>query len=321
MKVSLLFFVSLLSLQMLVAQNIAGRWEGYLDHSEGAAAKDGYKEYWERGVWKKGTQTHNVELSLQYNKKKNNYTGEYYTEEATKKTHYARFALRVAVDNKGNIHYKTTSKIFETKNQLNQGFCFSEANLTWTEDKKYEYLQGVWVGWDDKKNSCASAHIWIRRKKRFKDTPEPILAMVEKVDTVVEMNIVAPTTPKDISVKEPFVSKPTYTNRKQVTKETIHVPKDSIWVYISDSNREDGDIVSLEFNDQLLIKEYTLTSHKKGFRVRLQPGVNILTLIAHNLGEIPPNTAAVEVERADGRKLIILESDMDTSEAIHIIKE
>lgn len=301
--------------------NIGGRWLGYLDHSEGATAKDGYKDYWERGVWKAGTKTHNVELLLQYNKKKDNYIGEYYTEEASKKTHYARFAVRATVDKKGGVYYKTTSKIFETKNQLNPGFCFSEANLTWTEDKKYEYLEGTWTSWDNKKKTCAPAHIWLRRKKRFKDNPEPILAVVEKIDTVVEMNSIVPPKQKDTLVEEPFVPKPAYSNRKLVIKETLHVPKDSIWIQVSDSNREDGDIISLEFNGELLVKEYTLTTAKKGFRVKLQPGVNILTLIAHNLGEIPPNTAALEIERAEGRKLIILESDMDTSESIQIIKE
>lgn len=306
---------------MLIAQDIAGRWEGYLDHSEGASSKDGYKDYWERGIWKEGTKTDNVELTLQFNKKKKAYTGEYYTEDATKKTHYARFAIRATVDPNGAIHYKTTSKIFETKNQRNQGFCFSEANLTRSEDKKYEYLEGVWTSWDDKKKKCTPAHIWIRRKKRFKDNPEPVLAVVEKIDTVVEMNVIVPPTPKDTLAEEPLVAKPAYSNRKLITKETIHVPKDSIWIQVSDSNREDGDIISLEFNGQLLLKEYTLTTEKKGFRVRLQPGVNILTLIAHNLGEIPPNTAALEVERAEGRKRIVLESDMDTSESIHIIKE
>lgn len=321
MKVSLLFFISFLSFKMLVAQDIAGRWEGYLDHSKGASSKDGYKDYWERGIWKEGTKTHNVELSLKLNKNKKAYTGEYYTEDATKKTHYARFAIRATVGKNSAIHYKTTSKIFETKNQLNQGFCFSEANLTRSEDKKYVYLEGVWTSWDDKKKQCVPAHIWIRQKKRVKDTPEPVLAMVEKIDTVVEMNVITPPEPKDTVVEEPLVVKPAYSNRKLITKETLHVPKDSIWIQVSDSNREDGDIISLEFNGELLIKEYTLTTQKKGFRVRLQPGVNILTLIAHNLGEIPPNTAALEIERAEGRKRIILESDMDTSESIQIIKE
>lgn len=320
MKTSLICFILLICFQLSIAQNIGGRWEGYLDHSKGASSKDGYKDYWERGVWKEGTQTHNVELTLQYNKKKNHYTGAYYTEEAAKKTHYARFAVRAEVD-KNYISYKTTSKIFETKNQLNPGFCFSEAQLTWSQDKKYEYLEGVWTGWDDKKRACASAHIWLRRKKRFKDTPEPVLAAVEKIDTVVEMNIVTPPKPKDPPVKEPLVKKETYANRKQIVKETMHVPKDSIWIQVSDSNREDGDIISLEFNGKILIKEYTLTSKKKGFRVKLKPGINTLTLVAHNLGEIPPNTAAIEVERAEGRKLIVLESDMDTSESIQIIKE
>jgi hypothetical protein len=104
-------------------------------------------------------------------------------------------------------------------------------------------------------------------------------------------------------------------------KELMTVSKDSITVDVWDGNREDGDIISLVFNGKVLLEKHVLTKSKKSFRVALQKGQNVLTLIAHNLGDIPPNTAALEVERNEGRKKITLSSDMLKSESILIMKE
>ncbi|BDS09382.1 hypothetical protein [Aureispira anguillae] len=338
MKSNLILFFCLLSIQWSLAQNISGRWEGYLDQSSGASSMDGYKDYWERGLWKKGTKTHDLQLTFKYNEKKKSYTGEYYINEAIKKAHFARFAIKASVFNQ-KVRYSTTSKIFETKNTLNLGFCYNQATLNWSEDGKYEYLEGKWRGWNDDKRSCAPAHIWVRRRKRnYSPPPKPPVVVakkpvpppspvvkkeepiepLDKVDTV-EILTVDSIAVDTVHPKPPVV--PNFNNRKLIVKETIHVPKDSIWIHVWDSNREDGDIISLEFNGQLILKKYTLSLQKKGFRVALNKGENVLTLIAHNLGEIPPNTAAVEIEREEGKKLIVLESDMDSSELIKIIRE
>lgn len=342
MKAIIIVFIFFLGNQWTFAQNIAGRWEGYLDQSKGASAIDGYKEYWERGLWKKGTKTHDLQLTFTYNKQKKRYTGEYYINEAVKKSHFARFAIRASVHSQ-KVRYSTTSKIFETKNTLNLGFCYNEATLTWSEDDKYEYLQGKWRGWNDQKRACAPAHIWVRRKKRIATPPSPPptptppsppvvvkkdppkvkkVTPVPTIDSIVSPSIDSSLIPSKVDSPSIVIApEPDYQKRTLITKETMHLSKDSIWIDIWDGNREDGDIISLEFNQQLILKNYTLTKQKKRCRVALQKGVNILTLIAHNLGEIPPNTADLEIERHEGKKHLSLESDMDSSESIKIIRE
>ncbi len=321
--------VFLLSIQLMTAQDIGGdAWKGYLDQSSEAAKMKQYKVYWDKGVWKKGKKSHDLKLTFKYNEKKKRYTGEYYINEAVNKAHYGRFALEATVSDK-KVRYKTTYKIFETKNQLNLGFCFSSATLNYSEDEHYEYLEGAWKGWNDNGRACAGAHILVRRAKDGYVEPEPVVVkepeppIVEKIDTVVEMNVdtVAEEPVKVVKEPEPVPEIVDYSKRKLLTKDKMHVPKDSILVQIWDSNRVDGDIVSLDFNGQLILSNYALTSIPKSIKVRLNSGENVLTLVAHNLGDIPPNTAALSIEREEGHKTIILKSDMDQSECIKIIKE
>ena len=145
---------------------------------------------------------------------------------------------------------------------------------------------------------------------------------MEKIDTVVEMNIESESVvEQNADPVEPVVEDIIGKDRKLITMETMHVPKDSILLKIWDSNRVDGDIISLELNGVNILKEYSLTSIPKAIKIPLITGENIITMIAHNLGDIPPNTAAISVEREFGYRTIILKSDMWQSEAIKIIKE
>lgn len=342
---------------------LAGRWEGYLDQSKGASQMDGYKEYWERGLWDKGEKTHDLELTFKYDKRKRSYTGEYYINEAINKSHFARFAIKASTY-KTTVRYHTTSKVFETKNTLNLGFCYSKATLNWSEDDKYEYLEGSWQGWNDNGRACAPAHIWVRRKKRQPVTPEPPTtppvavtpvpkketpAVVAKPEPKEEPKPVEETNPKEAvepvapkeevvveqpapkpepkvekvpeSSPEPTPSSPAEAPRKQVVNTEVTTDKEWMTIEVWDGNREDGDIISLNYNGEIILKEYLLKNKKKVLKIKLEKGTSYLTLIAHNLGDIPPNTAAVSVIRNDGsKKVITLKSDMGTSEAIRFVR-
>lgn len=329
-------FASILMLFSLTtfAQDLTGVWKGYLDQSEAASKIKGYKAYWDKGLWKKGEKTHKLELSFEYNAKKDNYTGSYLINETVNKAHYARFDLRATFKNK-QAKYTTTNKDFETQNTLNTSFCYSSATLQYSEDEGYEYLEGAWRGWNDKSKTCAAAHVRVRRKKpgyiepeqpeivESDSTSEPIISIEETVDTVVTMTVVDE---KETIQSEPIAeNKADDTppqNRKLVTKETMNVAsKDSILIKIWDSNRVDGDIISLDLNGKLILDTYTLTSIPKLIKIPLTPGENVVTMFAHNLGDIPPNTAALLVEREEGFKTIILKSDMGQSESVKILKK
>jgi hypothetical protein len=102
------------------------------------------------------------------------------------------------------------------------------------------------------------------------------------------------------------------------TKE-LHFDSEDITVKIWDHGRQDGDIVSIYINGAPVVSKYYLTYYKREFKIKLDPKTsNDLFLYAHNLGEVPPNTVSVEI--SDGKKSenIILNSDLQSCEAVMI---
>ena len=72
-------------------------------------------------------------------------------------------------------------------------------------------------------------------------------------------------------------------------------------------------------NGLSVVSKYHLTYWKKEFNVKIDPKKsNDLFLYAHNLGDSPPNTVSVEI--SDGKKSenIVLNSDLQSCEAVLI---
>jgi len=109
-------------------------------------------------------------------------------------------------------------------------------------------------------------------------------------------------------------------DRKVVIKQqTIEVTEEKLYLEIFDHKQEDGDIVSLNFNGNWILKEKKIAKRPFKFLVELNSeGENYLLLHAENLGEIPPNTIAVRYYVNGRPKLVVLNSDLNQSEMIRI---
>jgi|GEM_PF-2346943 len=86
-----------------------------------------------------------------------------------------------------------------------------------------------------------------------------------------------------------------------------------------DCGVEDNDTVSLYLNGQWILKNFRLTKAPYSLPVQLNNGENILVLYAHNLGDIPKNTAAVAVKNPYSEQEVgMMISDKNTCGAIRI---
>ncbi|MFD0796242.1 hypothetical protein ACFQZJ_02125 [Maribacter chungangensis] len=93
----------------------------------------------------------------------------------------------------------------------------------------------------------------------------------------------------------------------------------SIVVKIWDHGRQDGDIVSIYLNGASVVNKHYLTYYKREFKIELDPyKSNDLFLYAHNLGNSPPNTVSIEISDGTKSENIILNSDLESCEAVMI---
>lgn len=92
-----------------------------------------------------------------------------------------------------------------------------------------------------------------------------------------------------------------------------------ITLQVWDNNKEDGDIISLKFNDTWILSNFLLKKEKYKIELELKQKDNQLLMFAENLGSIPPNTAAIAIDDNVLVRTFMLNSDMSKSESVKII--
>ena len=92
----------------------------------------------------------------------------------------------------------------------------------------------------------------------------------------------------------------------------------SVW----DNERVDGDRISLSLNGKWILRNYEIAKEKHSLDIELiKNQVNELVFFAENLGEIPPNTTAINIKYEGYNKTHIMRSNMDKSASINFYIE
>ena len=94
--------------------------------------------------------------------------------------------------------------------------------------------------------------------------------------------------------------------------------KIAVW----DNERVDGDKISLSLNGRWILRNYEIVKEKNNFEIELIPNqVNQLVFFAENLGTIPPNTSAINIQYEGYDKTHIMRSNLDKSGSINFFFE
>lgn len=101
---------------------------------------------------------------------------------------------------------------------------------------------------------------------------------------------------------------------------TVNSKKISLSVW--DNERVDGDRISLSLNGKWILRNYEIAKEKHSLDIELTKNkVNELVFFAENLGEIPPNTTAINIKYEGYNKTHIMRSNMDKSASINFYVE
>jgi hypothetical protein len=160
-----------------------------------------------------------------------------------------------------------------------------------------------------------------QRKTQAGKKPQPKKPKVSQSDadeaTIASKAVDEPKT----KTSKPLVPTVTPPERRDVSVvKDYNLKIKMIWIEVWDNDIEDGDKVSIMLNKRWILKGVAVTKNKKKIEIPLQMGDNILTFHADNLGTAPPNTAAIKFYDGTDEQTIILNSDMDKSEAIRLIR-
>ncbi len=94
---------------------------------------------------------------------------------------------------------------------------------------------------------------------------------------------------------------------------------DKLTITVWDNRTQDGDVISLFLNDKKILDEYMIGKTRLDVEVDVEENKEYyLTLYAHNLGDIPPNTVAMYITDGERKKFLTLSSDLKKCEAVKV---
>jgi hypothetical protein len=111
-----------------------------------------------------------------------------------------------------------------------------------------------------------------------------------RVAVVERPVIISPESLKPLTIEEKFVS------RKKILIKEIPLNGDSIELRFYDNGEIDGDSISLFLNDHRIFSHLLLSGQAHIIKLAIgeMKEINELTMVAENLGRIPPNTSYME---------------------------
>jgi len=184
----------------------------------------------------------------------------------------------------GPAYYYYNVQLISTLNRYGKGFISSANKLLMAEDRQQVHL--------------------LEEPHFFK------VVLPSKRPPIENKEVIIRTLPSTLKEREVVISQ----------KMIQHTEK-KVLLEIFDHRQEDGDIISLNFNGNWILKEKKLSKLPLKLIIELNDtGQNYLLLHAENLGDIPPNTIAVRYYIEGQRKLVVLNSDLGHSEMIRFEK-
>lgn len=126
--------------------------------------------------------------------------------------------------------------------------------------------------------------------------------------------------PEEIEVNTTSIIPSSYMGRENNYLGCIEISSRITTISVWDHGTVDGDIVSIIANGNTIIDERTLDGPSNPISVDYDfgyNGFNYVTLYAHNLGSISPNTCTISINGVE----FILEANLDANGAIDVIVE
>lgn len=158
-----------------------------------------------------------------------------------------------------------------------------------------------------------------RLRYYYNKTAVPEQGVVKNTAPEIITDTVAETITAPVAVHEPGLKTVKESRRSELVK-TFDTKEDSVKLVLFDNGEIDGDTVTVFLNGSIIINRLGLSVHpfEMYIPVAKNGAVQVIELMANNLGSIPPNTAYMQVWEKDKRHELRVSSDLNTNARIDI---
>lgn len=312
--------LSILSIKM-AGQDLSGIWKGYF------VTKDFNQYKVEFQLKQTGNQTIGVSYS---------YLTTVYYGKATMTGRWEDNSQQLLIQENKTVEVKAS------EGSVN---CLMNYKLGYSKSGREEYLEGLFSSkYEDssegikKGDDCGGGRVYLRRVNTSDFYPEPFLqratakkvivneapvtkkvtspvnTTVQENQKLVEPRIEGPSTVAAMQNNAPYqkqIAIPSVkNNRFNDLTQVITVKNKQVQVYLYDNGEIDGDTVTVYLNNKMVLSNKRLSTNPLTLSLNLdeENSTQELTMVAENLGRIPPNSALMIVEAGDQRFRVQLTS-------------
>lgn len=185
--------------------------------------------------------------------------------------------------------------------QSNVQLCLVNAGLKYQPANKGHVLKGAFSSIDASNTYCSSGTITFINDYAFdslfttKERADTIATAKKKEDKPQAYPPYSRPVRKTVVTQQPVVSSTPISNQpEQITtgiEKTYDWNTDTLIITVWDGGHIDGDIITISYNNKPVLTNYTLTAARKEVRIPLAGKTDVLTILAVNEGNEPPNTA------------------------------
>ncbi|MBM3413728.1 MAG: hypothetical protein FJY16_02185 [Bacteroidetes bacterium] len=239
-------------------------------------------------------------------------------------------------------------KTIEVKATEGSVSCLMNYQLGYSKSGREEYLEGSFTSKHEysaeglkKGDDCGGGQVYLRRVSSSDFYAEPFIQKTAAKKVIVNQSPPARKTPIQVTAstedkanqesglsstpihdkavaednsknvqQEPLVVPAVSNNRFNDLIQVITVKNPHIQVILFDNGEIDGDTVTVYLNNKLVLSKKRLSTIPLTLSLDMEHhnGIQELTIVAENLGEIPPNTALMIVETGSQQFRIMLAS-------------
>jgi len=209
------------------------------------------------------------------------------------------------------IFFTETKKLISKSNFSFEQMCYLSGNISLDLNKNISKLKGSFIESTSTNKLCRKGTINLI-------SPDAFIKLKKEIVKTESIK------PKTI-IKDKKVIVPTFdTDKKTVIKDdeevVIYWTSEKINISIWDDMKEDGDKITIKFNEEIILDNYELKNKHKDIEIELTEKENSLTFTADNTGSLANNTARVDLFDNDIKHQIITQLQLNKSVTVIIKK-
>ena len=190
------------------------------------------------------------------------------------------------------------TQIIYTKSEAPiNSFCYIRMNLKLKNRFTKKQLEGNFTGNFLDSSDCARGKILLAEKSIIEKK-------IEKIEKKIEKQI------KKDEIIETIVL-------KDDDNLSIEWEAKYLTIKIWDSNQEDGDIINLSIDNNIILENFETKNKSKKIKYKPKKGQNKILIEAKSIGSSPPNTSRIEL--IDKKKKYPILTQLELNKSINII--